>query len=113
MNTKQGIFLVVFCLLVFCVFIGTASAATIYVPDDYPMIQEAVDAASDGDTIIVRDGIYKENVVMDKRLSLIGEDIPTIDAQVYPEYYGYGMVITTDNCLIKGLWVHKWRIFRC
>ena len=34
----------------------------IYVPDDYKTIQKAIDNASDGDTIIVRDGIYKENI---------------------------------------------------
>jgi len=39
-----------------------ASSATIYVPDDYPTIQAAVNAASPGDTIIVRDGTYYENV---------------------------------------------------
>lgn len=39
-----------------------ASPATIYVPDDYPTIQAAVDAAGPGDTIIVRDGTYIENV---------------------------------------------------
>ena len=46
--------------------IGCASAATIYVPDDYTTIQQAVDAAGAGDTIIVRDGTYKENVVVEK-----------------------------------------------
>lgn len=32
------------------------SSNTIYVPDDYPTIQQAVNNASAGDTIIVRDG---------------------------------------------------------
>ena len=41
-------------------------AATIYVPDDCLTIQGAVDAASPGDTIIVRDGSYVENVNVDK-----------------------------------------------
>ena len=35
---------------------------TIYVPDDYPSIQSAVENSSNGDTIIVRDGTYIENV---------------------------------------------------
>ena len=38
------------------------SSNTYYVPDDYEKIQWAVDNASDGDTIIVRDGTYTENV---------------------------------------------------
>ena len=43
-----------------------ASPATVYVPDDYPTIQAAVDAASPGDTIIVRNGTYTENVDVNK-----------------------------------------------
>ena len=38
----------------------------IYVPDNYSTIQEAVDAASPGDTIVVRDGVYTENINVDK-----------------------------------------------
>jgi len=34
----------------------------IYVPDDYPTIQQAVDAAESGDTIVVKNGTYIENV---------------------------------------------------
>ena len=37
-------------------------SATWYVPDDYLKIQWAVDNATAGDTIIVRDGTYSENV---------------------------------------------------
>lgn len=37
-------------------------SATILVPDDYASIQEAIDAAVSGDTIIVRPGIYVENI---------------------------------------------------
>jgi len=44
------------------------SANTIYVPDDYSTIQQAVDDASAGDTIIVRDGTYTENVDVNKEL---------------------------------------------
>jgi len=39
-----------------------ASPGTIYVPDNYTKIQWAVDNATSGDTIIVRDGTYTENV---------------------------------------------------
>ena len=38
----------------------------IYVPDDYPTIQWAADNATGGDTIIVRDGLYTENIGVNK-----------------------------------------------
>ena len=51
-----------------------ASARTIFVPDDYAKIQWAVDNASVGDTIIVRDGIYVENIDINKRLTIKSEN---------------------------------------
>lgn len=53
---------------------GTASASTIYVPADYAQIQWAVDNASEGDTIIVRDATYTENVDVNKRLTIRSEN---------------------------------------
>jgi len=41
-----------------------AGPGTIYVPDDYPAIQEAVNASTPGDTIIVRDGSYAGNIAV-------------------------------------------------
>jgi parallel beta-helix repeat protein len=41
---------------------ASAFSATIYVPDDHPAIQAAIDASSNGDTIIVRPGTYVENI---------------------------------------------------
>ncbi len=49
------------------------------VPDDYPTIQSAIDAAAPGDDIIVRKGRYTELLVIDKSVNLIGEDWPIID----------------------------------
>jgi hypothetical protein len=40
------------------VFISTTHAVTVYVPDDFDRIQEAIDVCIDGDTVIVRDGTY-------------------------------------------------------
>jgi len=57
------IFIIVLALLGLC---SIASAKTIYVPDDYARIQWAVDNASAGDTIIVRDGTYTENINVNK-----------------------------------------------
>ncbi len=47
---------------------------TILVPDDYPTLSDAIGNASQGDTIYVKDGIYYENPVIDKKISIIGED---------------------------------------
>lgn len=47
-------------LLLFVVPIGFS--ATYYVPDDYGSIQDAIDQALDGDSIIVRPGVYFENI---------------------------------------------------
>ena len=60
--TKQNITktLTVVSALLFLFIVGysTVHAATIYVPDDHQKIQDAVDAAATGDTVVVKDGIY-------------------------------------------------------
>ena len=54
-----------------------AEAKTIVVPEDYATIQEAVDAASDGDTVFVKSGTYNESVFINKSISLVGENPAT------------------------------------
>ena len=46
----------------------------IYVPGTYPTIQQAVDNATEGVVIIVRDGTYIENVRVNKRLTVRSEN---------------------------------------
>ena len=103
MNTKHGIFLAMFGLLVFCAFIGIASATTIYVPDDYANIQWAVDNASDGATIIVKSGTYYENVNVYRRLTLRGMDtgggIPVVNAGGS----GNAIALSADGIAIEGI----------
>jgi len=43
-------------------------------PADYPKVQEAINHANSGDTILVNKGIYYENIVINKSVSLVGED---------------------------------------
>lgn len=44
------------------------------VPSNFPTIQDAINNASDGDTIFVFNGTYRENVVVNKSVSLLGEN---------------------------------------
>jgi len=50
-----------------------------HVPEQYPTIQSAIDAAEPGDDIVVQKGTYKERVIVDKSVDLIGVDWPVID----------------------------------
>jgi parallel beta-helix repeat protein len=64
-------------------------------PADYKTIQEAIDAATPGDTIFVYVGTYPENVIVNKTVTLKGED----ETQVIVTGGGSGKVfnITADN----------------
>ncbi len=54
-----------------------AEPNTIVVPDDYGSIQEAIDNASEGDTVYVESGVYIENLVINKLISLVGKNKDT------------------------------------
>jgi photosystem II stability/assembly factor-like uncharacterized protein/nitrous oxidase accessory protein NosD len=49
-----------------------ASGSILKVPDDYPTIQAAIDAATDGDEIWVQAGNYNENLSISKGIALVG-----------------------------------------
>ena len=78
---KRSFLLVGFVLLVIA--LPAASQQTIYVPDDYPTIQAAIDAAQPGDTVSIEVGEYTENLLIDKPLRLVGSGRAT--AQVSAE----------------------------
>jgi parallel beta-helix repeat protein len=60
---------------------SNVGASTLYVggtgAGNYTSIQDAIDAAESGNTIFVYNGTYVENVLINKALSLIGEDSNT------------------------------------
>ncbi|MCI5134200.1 MAG: hypothetical protein D3920_03825 [Candidatus Electrothrix sp. AW2] len=49
------------------------------VPDEYPTIQTALDTAEVNDQVIVNAGVYKERIIIDKVVDLIGVGWPVID----------------------------------
>lgn len=59
----------------------------------YPSIQGAINEASEGDAILVSSGIYNEQVVINKTISLMGEDTET--TTIYGD--GAQAVITIEN----------------
>jgi len=78
-------------------------ATTIFVPDNYTTIQAAIDAANDSDTILVRAGLYVEHIVVNKSISILGLDFPTIST--YSPLGGFGfptVSILANNVTISG-----------
>ncbi|MCD4846120.1 MAG: hypothetical protein K8R25_16710 [Methanosarcinales archaeon] len=81
----------------------TASAAEIHVGSGqtYSKIQEAVDAASNGDIILIHAGNYSENVKVSKYLTLRGEgaDVVNVTAANSSEHV---LKVTKDYVNISG-----------
>ena len=75
---------------------------------DYATIQEAIDApeTSDGHTIQVDAGTYYEHVIVDKSLTLVGEDESTI---VDGNGTGTVFYITADNVQLDGFTIQNAR----
>ena len=82
---------------------GQYDAVVKEVPDDYTTIKEAIDNAASGDTIYVKKGVYHENLGIDKRVSLIGEDRnSTIIDGAPSEGYRVPVSIKCDGVNISG-----------
>jgi len=45
----------------------------IRVPEDYPTVHQAIDAATPGATIIIEPGVYRESIVINKTLTILGK----------------------------------------
>ena len=84
---------------------------TIYVDDDFvddppnhkwDTIQEGINDASDGATIIVRDGIYRENVDVYKRLTIHSENGADATIVQAASVYDHVFEVTADWVNITG-----------
>ena len=108
MNIKRLVFGICMAFVLLGAFMGAsvASAKTIYVPDDYGRIQWAVDNASAGDTIVVRDGTYVENIDINKPHLTIKSENGSANCVVRAaNSKDHVFYVTADNVTIKGFTV--------
>lgn len=87
---------------------ATSSPRTIWVPDNFASIQEAVNNASEGDIIRVRPETYYEHVTINKSVSLEGENRKStiIDGNKTGEV----ILVTAHNVGISGFTIQNGNI---
>ena len=80
-----------------------ASSEVIYVPEDFTKIQDAINSASPGATIIIANGTYYESLTINKPLTLLGQgsDVTIINGNGAE----YAVSITAENVTIEDLTV--------
>jgi hypothetical protein len=61
-GSSFSLFLKLLCLVLFSIGAISAPASTIHIPGDQPTIQAGINAAGNGDTVLVAPGIYYENI---------------------------------------------------
>ncbi|MFO7677230.1 MAG: NosD domain-containing protein [Thermoplasmatota archaeon] len=69
---------------------------------DYTSIQQAINAASDGDIIIVYEGIYAETIVINKTLAIKGIDAQTTHIIGTDKTKNILVTLNADNCTFSG-----------
>jgi parallel beta-helix repeat protein len=68
----------------------------------FTSIQEAINQAFPGDTILVNSGTYRENLLLNKTINLIGVDSGSGAPIVEPANQGNAMEILSDGCRVEG-----------
>jgi parallel beta-helix repeat protein len=77
-----------------------AASGIIVVPDDCSSIHQAVEKASAGDCIIVRQGVYEENLIINKPLTITG-----MGAMIKRGPHGDAVKIIVKNVNFSGFYI--------
>ena len=77
----------------------------INVPSQYTTIQAAINASSNGDTILIGPGVFEEEIVVDKQLSIMGSGVEATKLFLDVANYQYGtlMWIRSDTVSVSNL----------
>lgn len=103
MNQWYKLLILLSCMSYF--FVGFTQAATIHVDasgeGDVLTLQQAINQAQSGDTILVHPGIYHEQVHITTSITLVGVDMET--TIINASRLGSVITLETDNVTIKNL----------
>jgi nitrous oxidase accessory protein NosD len=84
-----------------------ADPGVIRVPTDYPTIQKAINAAQNGDTIIVGPGTYNENIVVNKSVKLDASEVCKVTINGTKGKAGIVVDVDASNVEINGFHIRN------
>lgn len=91
-------------LFILMLFLANLSFAQIEVCSNCPVstVKDAINQAKNHDTILIKKGTYKEyNIIVDKPLTIKGENFPVIDGELKGEI----ITIISDSVTVDGLFI--------
>lgn len=96
----SGIKILLTALLLLCCTEIPAKVFVVGSNQTYKTVTSAINEASDNDTILIKNGIYKEgNIIINNPLVIVGENFPVIDGENKLE----NITVKSDNVSISGL----------